>query len=91
VTTSVNPDDFNGYGKRPRLLESSGNSDASKKNKLPEDVTGGSNVVPDVADAIEDLLAQSNMVLVRHLSFLLHLFAIDLVSLYCGFHPRSKT
>lgn len=36
--------------------------ETTKKSKRPNDVRRGSNVAPDVADAIEDLLAQSNMV-----------------------------
>ncbi|ONK57609.1 uncharacterized protein A4U43_C09F2240 [Asparagus officinalis] len=57
--TTVNSSTF---GKRQRLPESNNEGDASKKSKVPEDVKGGSNSIPDVADAIEDLLAQSNLI-----------------------------
>lgn len=38
---------------------------ASGKDRTTEDVKEVSNAVPDVADAIEDLLAQSNKVLLE--------------------------
>uniref|UniRef100_A0A804JKA6 BRCT domain-containing protein n=1 Tax=Musa acuminata subsp. malaccensis TaxID=214687 RepID=A0A804JKA6_MUSAM len=48
-------------GKRSRLSECDSNGDASKKTKVPEDQVGP-DAVPDVADAIEDLLAQSSKI-----------------------------
>ncbi|KAG0501899.1 hypothetical protein HPP92_001971 [Vanilla planifolia] len=49
-------------GKRSRLTECDRNLVALRRNNLPEAVREGSNTVPDVADAIEDLLAQSDKI-----------------------------
>lgn len=51
--------------KRPRLSENNSMNVASGKDRTTEDVKEVSNAVPDVADAIEDLLAQSNKVLLE--------------------------
>ncbi|KAG1369945.1 putative NAD kinase 2, chloroplastic [Cocos nucifera] len=56
------PEHLSTFGKRSRLSECMSNIDASKKHKVPENLMGGSNAVPDVADAIEDLLAQSTKI-----------------------------
>lgn len=56
------PEHLSTFGKRSRLSECTSSVDASKKHKAPENLMGSSNAVPDVADAIEDLLAQSTKV-----------------------------
>ncbi|XP_008781616.2 DNA topoisomerase 2-binding protein 1-A isoform X2 [Phoenix dactylifera] len=56
------PEHLSTFGKRSRLSECVSSVDASKKHKVPENLMGGSNAVPDVADAIEDLLAQSSKI-----------------------------
>lgn len=50
------------------MSECDSNGDASKKTKVPEDQVGPG-AVPDVADAIEDLLAQSSKVMIWHILF----------------------
>lgn len=47
-----------------RLSECRGNIDATKKNRIPENSLISNEAVPDVADAIEDLLAQSSNVII---------------------------
>ncbi|XP_073012822.1 uncharacterized protein [Typha latifolia] len=48
--------------KRSRLSECDSIDDSSRKNRMPENFLCISNTVPDVADAIEDLLAQSTKI-----------------------------
>ncbi|KAM0940546.1 putative BRCT domain-containing protein [Dioscorea sansibarensis] len=50
------------FAKRPRLSENNSMNVAADKIRTTEDVKEESNAVPDVADAIEDLLAQSNKI-----------------------------
>ncbi|KAJ0973198.1 hypothetical protein J5N97_021157 [Dioscorea zingiberensis] len=56
----TDPKNSKAFTKRPRLSESDSMNVTSHKNRMTEDLKEVPNAVPDVADAIEDLLAQSN-------------------------------
>ncbi|KAJ0973181.1 hypothetical protein J5N97_021140 [Dioscorea zingiberensis] len=56
----TDPKNSKAFTKRPRLSESDSMNVTSHKNRMTGRSQGSSDAVPDVADAIEDLLAQSN-------------------------------
>lgn len=56
------PEDPGSLCKRSRLPECESSGDAPKKKKISDNLVSTSDAGPDVADAIEDFIAQSSRV-----------------------------